>query len=265
MKSVKLYGYATSPFVSKTACYLFYKGVDFTHVPVNPLDPDPVIGFTGQTQVPVLEIDGEWRLESSQHAWWLDEVFPDRKPLCPPEHAEKIKRLDHWVDHGFILGAFFRAAQDFECEEDIPEDFHILCRRAAEQVSSQTPLSEKDRNDWAWLNVKPHKRLSFVKHMGRNLDLSESTADMAERVFGELVSHLNNGPYMGELDVPTMLDFSLFPNLVNYYLAGIADELSAAQHPAVKAWLKRVAEHLPVNPTLYNDDMLVHSLEEGLA
>ena len=263
MTSVKLYGYATSPFVSKTACFLLSKGVDFTHIPVNPLDPDTVIGFTGQTQVPILEIDGEWRLESSQHAYWLDEVFPD-KPLCPPEHAEKIKTLDHWVDFSFILGTYFRAPHDFDVDA-IPEDFRNFCRGAAALVNSQTPLSKQDQDDWAAHNIRPHKRLAFVKHMGQHLDLNESTADMAARVFGELVTHLGDGPYFGELDTPTMLDFSLFPNLVNYYLAGIQDELSAAQHPAVKAWLQRVAKHLPTNPTLYNDEMLVNSLEKGLA
>lgn len=263
MKSVKLYGYATSPFVVKTACYLYYKGIDFTHVPVNPIDPDPVIGFTGQTQVPILEIDGAWRLESSQHAWWLDEVFPE-KPLCPPEHDEKIRRLDHWVDYSFILGLYFRMVHDFDVD-DLPEDYCRFARRAGVLVSSQTPLSDEDLDNWHLYSIKPHERLAFVKHMGRHLDLSESTADMQARVFGELVTHLGGGPYVGELDVPTMLDFSLFPNLVNYYLAGIQDDLSAAQHPAVKAWLKRVAAHLPVNPTLYNDEMLVHSLEEGLA
>ena len=39
MKSINLYGYATSPYVRKTACFLYYKGLDFTHVPVNPFKP----------------------------------------------------------------------------------------------------------------------------------------------------------------------------------------------------------------------------------
>lgn len=264
MKSVKLYGYATSPFVAKVACYLYYKGIDFTHVPVNPIDPDPVLGFTGQTQVPVLEIDGEWRLESSDHAYWLDEVFPE-KPLCPAEHADKVKTLDHWVDYSFILGTYFRAVHDYTCDEDIPHDFRVFCWRAAALVSAQTPLSDQDRNDWAKMHIAPHPRLAFVKHMGRHIDLNEGTEDMQARVFGELVGHLGNGPYIGELDVPTMLDFSVFPNLVMWYLFGAQGELAAAQHPAVKAWLQRVAEHLPANPTLVADELLIYSLERGLA
>ena len=259
MKSVRLYGYATSPFVAKTACFLYFKGVDFTHVPVNPIDPVPVLGFTGQTQVPVLEIDGEWRLESSQHAYWLDEVFSE-KPLCPPEHAEKIRALDHWADHTFVIGTFFRAVHDQN--EGVTHDFRVMCWRASALVSAQTPLSDKDRNDWPEL---VRDKMPFVKHMGRNLDLSESTAETYARVFGELVEHLGDGPFFGELDAPTMLDFSLFPNLVTGYLVGMEGTLGAAQHPAVGAWLKRVAEHLPANPTLHADEMLVHTLAEGFA
>ena len=37
MANIKLYGYATSPYVRKTGCFLYYKGIDFTHIPVNPL------------------------------------------------------------------------------------------------------------------------------------------------------------------------------------------------------------------------------------
>ena len=92
MADIKLYGYATSPFVRKTGCFLYYKGLDFTHVPVDPTNPAKTIGHTEGTQVPVLEIDGEYRRESSSHALWLDELFP-ANPLCPDEHRKKSSRL----------------------------------------------------------------------------------------------------------------------------------------------------------------------------
>ena len=68
MAQIKLYGYATSPYVRKNRCFLYYKGIDFTYVPVSPLKPRATIGHTNGTQVPVLEVDGEWRRESSDHA-----------------------------------------------------------------------------------------------------------------------------------------------------------------------------------------------------
>jgi len=58
MSEIKLYGYATSPYVRKTGCFLYYKELDFIHIPVNPIAPEATIGHTNSTKVPVLEIDG---------------------------------------------------------------------------------------------------------------------------------------------------------------------------------------------------------------
>lgn len=263
MPTVKLYGYVASPFVSKTWCYLQYKGVDFTFIPVspNPHDPNLQLEFTNQTQVPVLQIDGEWRLESSHHAYWLDEVFPEEPSLCPSDHAKKVKELDKWVDD-FIIAMFFRPMVDFD-ENNMSYEYRMISWRSAILANARTPFSSiQDLNDWPKLAVT---KMNFVKHMGSQLDLSESTEDTQARFFEELVAHLGEGPFFGELDVPTMLDLSLFPNLVQWYLVGSQPEISAAQHPAVKAWLKRVAEYLPANPTPHYDEMLVNSLAQGLA
>ena len=92
---INLYGYATSPYVRKTGAFLYYKQLPFTLVPVNPSDPENTLGKFGGTQVPVLEIGDEWRRESSDHALWLDEKFPER-PLCPAEHRDQILELDDW-------------------------------------------------------------------------------------------------------------------------------------------------------------------------
>ncbi len=39
MSEITLFGYATSPYVRKTAAFLYYKELPFIHVPVNPMDP----------------------------------------------------------------------------------------------------------------------------------------------------------------------------------------------------------------------------------
>ena len=101
--------------------------------------------------------------------------------------------------------------------------------------------------------------------MAQHMDLTESFEDMQVRIFSELVAHIGEGPYMGGLDQPTMLDFAVFPQLVFGYLFGLQESLIAAMDPAVKAWLQRVSDHLPENPTLAADKMQVHSLAEALA
>ena len=256
MKPVKLYGYATSPYVRKTGCYLYYKGIDFTHIPVNPIDPQATIGHTNGTQVPVLEIDSEWRRESSDHARWLDELFPE-KPLYPLEHQEKIDEIDRWISDTFLV-SLFRGAID---EGDLDIQFRFRGWRLAALLSAHTPLPEKIRHLWpVGLQKAP-----FIQGMAKQMDLTESPRDMQVRIFSELVEHLGDGPYMGGLDQPSMLDLAVFPQLVWGYMFGLDERLSAARHPRIKAWLKRVSEHLPDNPTLVADEMQINSLTEALS
>lgn len=255
MKSIKLYGYSTSPFVRKTGCFLYYKGVPFTHVPVNPVEPEATIGHTNGSQVPVLEIDGEWRRESSEHAHWLDELFPE-KPLCPAEHKEKISEIDRWISDTFLTGIFRGAI-----EADLNLAFRYRGWRLAALVDAQTPLPKEVRHLWP----EQLKKAPFIQEMAKHMDLTESYKDMQMRTFSELVGHIGDGPYMGGLDQPSMLDFAVFPQLVFGYMFGLEEHLSAAMHPAVKDWLSRVSEHLPDNPTLAADEMQIESLAEALA
>lgn len=252
-KQVKLYGYATSPFVRKTGCFLYYKGIDFTHVPVDPTKPGETIDFTGKTQVPVLEIDGDWRLESSAHAKWLDELFPE-KPLCPAEHRAEIEQIDAWISGSFLLSIF---RYPIDGEDNL--QFKYRGWRLAALLSAHTPLPEAVRQRWP----NALRQAPFIKAMAEQMDLTESHADMQMRLAGELAAHLGSGPFLGGLEEPTMLDLAVFPQLVWGYMFGLEERLSAAAHPAIRAWLQRVAEHLPSNPTLVADQMMVKSLESG--
>jgi len=254
MSDIKLYGYCTSPYVRKTAAFLYYKQVDFEHVPVNPVDPMATLEHTGGTQVPVLEIDGEWRRESSDHALWLDELYPDR-PLCPPAHRDAILALDHWVSDVFLRG-FFRAAMD---SADTLQ-FRFRFWRLAQLVSSQTPMPENVRQMWPdFVRQAP-----FIKAMAEDMDLSESANAMQTRIAMELVGHIGDGPYMGGLSEPTMLDLAVFPQIVFGAMFGLEEELSAAKLPALKSWIEAVATHLPKNPTPAPDFMMVKQLKDLL-
>ena len=81
----------------------------------------------------------------------------------------------------------------------------------------------------------------------------------------ELAGHIGEGPFMGGLQDPSMLDLAVFPQLVFGVMFGLEDKLSAGQHPVIKAWIERMAEHLPDNPTLVADTMQVTSLKDALA
>ena len=254
MSSIKLYGYATSPYVRKVGCFLYYKGVDFEHVPVNPINPAATIGHTNGTSVPVLEIDGEWRRESSELAHWLDELFPE-KPICPAAHKVKISDIDNWISQTFLLN-IFRPAID----SDLNLQNRFRAWRLATLVSAHTPLPEHIRNKWPdLLPLAP-----FIQKMAKHMDLTESYGDMQKRIAMELMAHIGDGPYMGGFEHPTMLDLAVFPQLVWGYMFGLEDRLSAAQIPTIKDWMKRIAPHLPKNPKLVLDEMMVNPLSAGL-
>ena len=254
MTTIKLYGYATSPYVRKTACFLYYKGLEFTHVPVNPVDPMATLGHIKSAQVPVLEIDGVYKHESSSHAHWLDELFPE-KPLCPIEHKAVIDQIDDWVSNKFLT-SIFRSAIDGENSLQ----FKFRGWRLAALISAHTPLPEKFRHAWPDLL----RQAPFIQSMSKHFDLTESYGDMQRRIAGELVEHIGDGPFLGGLQQPSMLDLAIFPQLIWGVMFGLEDQLSAAKHPVLKQWLQRMATHLPDNPTLVADEMQVMSLSDAL-
>ena len=255
MPDIKLYGYATSPYVRKVGCFLYYKQLEFEHVPVNPMTAAEELAFSGGTQVPVLVIDGEARRESSDLGHWLDERFPER-PLCPPEHRAKILEIDDWVSNTFLM-SIFRGAID----GDVNLQYRFRFWRLAALVSAHTPLPEQVRHMWPDFVANA----PFIKEMGEHMDLTESAQDMAMRIGMELAGHIGDGPFMGGLSQPSMLDLAVLPQLVFPVMFGLEDQLSAGRHPVIKAWITRMAEHLPANPTLVADMMQVISLTDALA
>lgn len=251
MAKIRLYGYSTSPFVRKLACCLYFKQLAFDFVPVDPTDPEQ-IAFTGQTQVPVLQIGDEWRTDSTPLALWLDELFPER-PLFGDnaEERELILTIDQWVTDSLILSSF-RFAQ----ETKMTARFRQTAWRLSAIVSSQTPLTDEVRNAWPELL----KMAPFIKHMMCNIDHTESLRDMQIRVGIEMLEHLSEGPFFGALQRPSLIDLAIFPQVVFNYMVGIEQDLKLTQIPVLTQWLHNVQQHLPGNPLLVPDFMIINQL-----
>ncbi|MFP6806296.1 MAG: glutathione S-transferase family protein, partial [Pseudomonadales bacterium] len=233
MSQIKLFGYSTSPFVRKIGCCLYYKNLPFEFVPVSPPDPKE-ISFTNQTQVPVLEIDGEWRKDSTPLALWLDELFPER-PLFgrTSDEKEKILEIDQWVSESMILSGFRSVF-----EAPINAKFRHRAWRLAAIVSSQTPLSDEIRNIWPdSLQTAP-----FIKHMMQCVDSSESLSDLRARVGMEMLEHFKEGPYFGGLSEPSLLDFAILPQVTFDYMVGITDQLAINEIPVMAKWIESVMQ-----------------------
>jgi len=249
--NIKLYGYSTSPYVRKVGCCLYYKDLPFEFIPVNPIDSKE-IGFTGQTQVPVLQIGDEWRTDSTPLAIWLDELFPE-KPLFGKTEQERqsILALDSWVTDSLIL-AGFRSVY----EGEMNAKFRHRAWRLAAIVSSQTPVSDEIRNAWPDLL----KMLPFIKHMMCKLDSSESLTEMQARVPLQLIENLQGGPFFGGRENPSLVDFAIFPQVVFSYMVGIDQHLGLTLEPSLNNWLNNMKPLLPKNPLLVPDFMIINDL-----
>lgn len=249
---ITLYGYATSPFVRKVCCYLYYKELSFEFVGVSPVEPYKTIGFTDGTQVPVLKVGDEWRRNSSELGLWLDELFPD-KPLLSEVAAEREKALgiDAWASEQFIPGMVFRPAVDSELDDAFRKRAWLL----ADIVSSGAELSDAIKQMWPELI----RKAPFIIEMVNMLDREEPLDVMQVRLFLELVDFLGDGPYLGGLKEPSLADFAIYPQIIFPYQVGLLGSLPVAQHPTIGPWLKRVSEHLPANPWCVDEKFIVNS------
>ncbi len=257
MTKIKLFGYCTSPYVRKVGAFLMYKGVDFEFVGISPFEAaDKLSKFDG-TQVPVLEIGDEWKRDSTPIGLWLDELYPEKR-LVPEEEVGRsgVLELDRWVSERF-MPSIFRNALDAE----LNLDFRRIAWRLAALVSSHSPMPEEMRHNWP--NVL--KSAQFIQEMKPQMNMEVDAATNRMQLAGELVERIGDGPFLGARTEPSIADLSIFPQAVFGIMGGLEENLSAAALPPVKAWLQRVAQHLPANPTLIPDAFIVTPLEEALA
>jgi len=254
MSNIKLYGYSTSPFVRKVGCFLYYKQQSFEFVGVSPVDPT-ALSFTDQTQVPVLSIDDQWRKDSTPLGLWIDELFPE-KPLLGNNEKEKeiILNIDKWLSERFIPSMFRSVV-----ERETSFATRNLAWRLASIVSSQSPVPDEIKNAWP----ERLKQAPFILEMIKDLDPTESLEELRINLPKELITHLNGGPYMGGLEQPSLADLAIFPQLVFGFMVGLEANLSVAIFPEIKAWLDRMRKHLPDNPILVHDYMVINPLEHA--
>jgi len=247
---IQLFSYPTSPYAQKVGCYLKYKQLDYKFVAVNPLN-NAEIRFTRQRQVPVLQIGDQWRKDSSELGLWLDELYP-QKPIMPVEQAARAKVLliDRWISDS-LIPTIFRRAVEWESSVDSILNGWKLSRA----VSEATPLPRYVRLMRPW----GIKRAPFIVNMVKALDLTESIPSMTARLQREFVEHLGNGPYLGGQSEPSLADLSAYPIVISGHLMGMRVKNSLLDHPTIVDWSRRVQSHLPNNPLLVPDRLLMRT------
>jgi len=246
MPDIKLYSYPTSPYGQKVACYLNYKRLDFTFIAVNPMT-SAQIAFTGQRKVPVLEMDGEWRTESSELGLWLDQRYPERSILPNDKVARNaILDVDQWVSNS-LIPSVFRYAVEWQ------NPWHSITNgwRLSRAVSHSTPLPFYARALWPFAV----KRAGFIVAMVEQMDLTESIPEMNARLQTEFVKRLAGGPFLVGQQEVSLADLSAFPPIVHSHFMGMKTQQSLREHPEILTWAKRVHGQLPRNPFLISENL----------
>lgn len=95
MRSIKLYEFPMSHYCEKIRWALEYKHLPYERKLLLPVLHMPVMmALTRQTQVPVLECDGERIVNSSTILAFIEEQFPESAPLYPPSIDEQKLALE---------------------------------------------------------------------------------------------------------------------------------------------------------------------------
>jgi len=75
-----------------------------------------------------------------------------------------------------------------------------------------------------------------------------------------MLEHLKEGPYFGGLSEPSLLDFTILPQVTFDYMVGITDQLAITGIPVMAKWLENMMQYLPENPLLVPDSMVINSI-----
>jgi len=244
---IRLFAIPTSPFAIKVSCYLAYKRTPYEMLGVSPISFKQV-AFTGKRQVPVLQIDDEWKLESQEIGLWLDTKFPDNPMLgsCASDRAA-ILALDQWVTDK-IISAMFRAVVDWpSISAGIQNGWKL-----ASAVNRATPLPCWVRFMWPLLL----RRAKFILLIVNKLDRREPLLSLQNKLIEAFKLKLNGGPFLGGMSQPSMADLSAYAAIVFPYRFGIQGDADWLEETVIRQWALDVGGYLPDNPFLVSSDEL---------
>lgn len=97
---MKLYSAWYCPFAQRVWMSLLYKQVEFKYIEVDPYDETPewLELSKGAGKVPVVIVNNETIIDSTEIMLQLDELFPETVPIFN-SNANKRKAQEVWIEH----------------------------------------------------------------------------------------------------------------------------------------------------------------------
>lgn len=219
---IRLYTQQPNPFSEKVAAALALKGLPFERVVSD--DPEDIKRWSPISRtLPVLEIDGRRKSDSTAIVEWLDEVYPE-PPLYArdPKVALAQRHLAEWSDSSFAwYWNRWRAARYPQPGDDAPLDASLISRLMGQvgRKLGRAPVSAADARE-----------LVIVKEL--------------EDRFGDLVGFLRDRPYF-YADEPSIADASVFAMLRVLQGGAIPHCREAiAERPTLVAYIDRMNDRI---------------------
>ena len=219
---IRLYTQALNPFSEKVAAALGLKRLPFERVITE--DPEDVKRWSPIARtLPVLEIDGRRKAESTEIVEWLDQLYPD-PPLVARDRkvAEAQLHLAEWSDTSFAwYWNQWRAARFPQPGDDAPIDASLLSR-LVEKVGRSFGRTPQTRAD------------------AREIEIIGKIEDR----FEDLVGFLRDRPFF-HADEPSLADVSVYSMLCVLEKGPIPHCREAiAERPILDAYVKRMHERI---------------------
>ena len=195
-----------------------------------------------------MKIGDEWKLDSEEIGFWLDEKFPTGQLFgSSASDRADIIALDQWVSHQ-LIPVMFRSVVDWP---GISAGFSNGWKLAS-AVNRATPIPRWVR--WMWpLFVR---RARFIAAMVDTLDRSESLQRSHKKIVSEFLHRLGEGPYLGGRQQLSIADLSAFPIIVFPYRFGLKGGADWISETRIVNWVSHVQQHLPGNPFLVDSEQL---------
>jgi len=217
--SIRLYTQSRNPYSERVAAALALKGLDYERVVSD--DPEDVARWSPIARtLPVLEIDGRRKADSSLILEWIEEVMPDSPLLSSvPKTAEAQRRLAEWSNDSFTFyWNRWRTARYPQPGDDQPVDDSLLSRMIG-HVGKRFGRQPKTRAD------------------ARELEI---IAQLFDRMT-DLEGFLGDRPFF-HADEPSIADISVYAMLLVLREGSIPDCAEAiADRPTLAAYVDRMA------------------------
>lgn len=233
-RKTTLYTYAASPYGAKVYWFLMYKKIPFDLIYVSGRTQKE-IEFTDQRMIPVLKVDEEWRLESTDHGLWLDELVAER-PISGHDDKERarILEIDEWVTDLLIASMFRRA---------IGVDHYLTAMHDGARISRLTQKTSGGSPAWI-IPVRPRlmRQAGFIMRAANSLDRFATIGELDQAILDGFEERLGDGSFLGGFSEPTLADLSAYAQINLVTSLGLKGYPAYFTRPRIAQWVAAVEE-----------------------